>query len=316
MPSNLIQLSGPLGWILVTMGLTAFTLALLLPLVVGLARWRLPASVGWIAITATVVLAAGGTAYFRQQTFTLPPHDSPDMVQAMLASSLSVMLYPAIIGLLAGGLALYAAGWATALPAPFRPGPTPHRDGKGLLLAVVGGALGLMVAGVVVRTKVGLGSYTSYIYSLALLLLALLAGLPPVLSALRIDARDRAEQARMAGLRVATGMSLGLAIGLLNEAIRLLETVTTFQAVAVETPDRRASLLASNMEFVSALGNTGWTLALIPLLAGLFSSFIALRRADKWTAVGFGLAITQILLILGSLGYMMWVVHDAIGRLV
>lgn len=304
MISSVLQESGPLGMLTLLAGVIALPIAFFVPLVIGLFRWKVPASLGWVGVTFALLLGAGGTAYGVSLTHEAAAHAAPEHVQSLMAAGIAVSLYTSMIGYLFAGLGLFLAAWGTALPAPAKPGPKPRMDLRSLLFAFLGGTVGLITAIALVLGLIGPSAFFEGGPIAKILPVLTLVGTTAMLiAAVRVASEDHAEQARMVGLRSSAAVAMALGIGLIGLCGQLLGTSQAFRAVAVAPAESKSELLRYGLEVAAYVSTVGWSFALIPLFAGLASAMPHLGRANKWTAIGLVVAGFQVLLILAGMVY-------------
>jgi len=293
---------GPAAVLVLVLGLGILLVAPIVPLVFGLARWRIPASVSWIGALLIVGVGAAGSFWGVSQAMDAVQAAAPEMKQTLLAAGISIAMYTGWLATTLASATLTLCALAGALPAPIRPGPEARLDLAGVGGSLLGGLFGWMIATATVAFMLGLDGIRDVGPGLpALIALTVVVGLAVLIASIRLAGPDeKEERGRMAGLRIFVGVSGFLAIVLAGEAWTTLGMIQAFMAVAHAAAEMKQQLLAAGISIAMYSTFLGWTLALVPLFAGLGSAIPALRGVGGRQIVGAVVAVVLVGLILGA----------------
>ena len=282
----------------VILGVIGVVLALVVPLVLGFARLKIPWALAWLGVLASLAIGAIGTFVAHQQALSAVATAPPEMKQSLLASGISIALYSALGSFLLGGLALLVYTLAGALPAVLRPGTDARFDVLGMGGALGGGLIGWIFAGAALTAFLGPSRLTGTGVAFpALLTGTLVIGLAVLIAGLRIGGDEAPDRGHTAAVRVSLGTGGALAIILGGWFWQIFDLIQVFKAVATATPEMKSVMLSAGIEMAGHASVIGWSLSVVPMLAGVTSALSAVRYLDGWSvgrigATGFlGLAV-------------------------
>lgn len=298
--------SGTLGVIATVVTLLAAPLLLLGPLAIRRLRFRLPTSALLLPLLPVALLGVLGTRSGHRVVLDVVGNAEPYLHMPQLFQGTIQALGSALLVLVLAAFGFSLAGWGTALAAALHPGAPAQRDTRSLLVGLGGAASGAALAalgtGATAWTQGGVFEYALISVSV-LLALALCATGAPLIASLRVAPSDTEMASRSAATRLMAGVSVALGVGLLGEASRVWQCISALEGVAQASPDLKSHFLANGILVADYTSTVGWLVALIPLGAGLASSLRSVRQAKPSAALGFVLATSQALLVVGLARY-------------
>jgi len=290
------------GWAMfpvLGLGLLAVLLAALGPLVIGGLQLRVPVSLTWLGLTATVLLGAAGQLVGLSQMNQAVAVADPELVATMTAVGLSLVVLPTILALRFVALGLLACAVGTALTVVARPGPDPVLSwpdaAKALGVAVVGTGVAIVATWLV-------GGDTMLVDQSLWLTIgapcaALVASGAAVLASLRVAGEDRLHQGRVAGAR---GAVLVAGTGAVV-AITLMTWVMAWSQYYLLSEIEPGALWPEwERDVPRAALSIGLIWALVPLATGFAGVVSILGRADGRVGLGAALGGAQLVVGFGA----------------
>jgi hypothetical protein len=288
--------------------------AAFVPLLIGLRKLRWPASVSWLGLVMALVFGVIG-AWIGDATASSAASAHPTMAQTLLAAGISKAMYSEVGALLLLGPAFLLASTCTALPGPILPGDGPKMDLPAIGGAVLGALLGTALAIGCVVAVFGSDLRDLGIAQFVLPFIAVVGTVNVLVASLRISGDDRNHQARMVGLRGLAMTSALVAILLAGHLFAGIGEIQTFRAVAVASPDQKEVMFRYGLEIAGWARTLSWFMLFPVLFAGVGSILPHLGRADGRTALGFGIATAQIIVMTLCLVFMRSVISGMFHHL-
>ena len=284
--------------VILPLGLVAMLFALIIPLAIGFAKWRLPASTALLGPVGVVALGMVGTLMGMQMAHQAIGYAPPEMQETMWAQGASVALYTTLLAVMLAIPAAVIACFAGAVPAVIAVGPEPRVDVRGLLSAA-GGAVGsFIVAVIAVVAVVGVNEIPGIGLVLPIgLAICLVVTLLTVVACGRIASDDQLHQGRVAGSRFFVALCGALALILLAEFFRTTAQSSAAGMMAQLSPELQSLLVSQGMRTASSVGWFGWLLALVPMTAGTCGALHWVKRIDGRVGIGAVIALVSVVLM-------------------
>jgi len=303
---NLVEMftmGGPTAMLVVPVGLMAGLFAVVVPLVLGFLKWRVPASLSWLGMVLTLGLGVAGTLWGMQMAWEAVAVASEDIRATLTAAGASVAMYSTVAALVCIAPIAMLACVAGAIPAVAAVGPEPRFDARGLLVsagvAVVGGVVALGTAAAVLGVP-GLAD-SGLAFPLTVVVSAFTTFWCVVASA-RIASEDHLHQGRIAGSRFFVGMTGALAVILVGETFRAMGLVMATDAMARASVEVRPVMQAAGFQVASSGAWLGWILACVPAATAAGGAMHWVRRVEGRNAIG-GVVMAVLFLTLLALLY-------------
>jgi hypothetical protein len=298
-PVQMFLEGGGFQFPVLALGMFAMLFALIIPLAIGFAKWRVPASLALLGPVGVVATGLLGTLFGMQQAWQAHAVASAEVKDTLLAAGASVALYTLLFATVMMIAAAVLACFAAAIPAVAAVGPQPRVDVRGLL-AAAGGAMGAFVVAVILCVSVvGLGELAELGLALPVgLLICALVTLLTIVACGRIASEDPLHQGRIAGSRFFIAMCGALALILLGEFLRSAGQSNAARALAVASAEVKAMMVYQSQQGASNGAWLGWLLALVPMTAGTCGALHWVKRIDGRGGVGAVISLVSIVLIL------------------
>jgi len=301
---DLLTDGGAFALVTLGVGLGGVALAVVVTLVIGFLRWRVPASLGWLGLTVAVALGAAGGVYNTAVAQGVAGLAPPEQRMMLLAGGVVGGLVPLLFGAMLAASGLLLAAWGTAITAAVRPGPAPKFTWKAAGTSVGVGLLAFVaVLGILVGTR-GVGALLDHAVVLAV---AVLGAGATVVASSRVASEDRGHQGRIAGSRGAVLVAASLAVVLGGAVGWGMDILDAFSAVASAAEVDKPAMLEAGIAAAGSGLSAAFLLALIPLASGFAGLSSIFGRADGRVATGAGVGGAQVLVMLAAV----YVVHGS-----